>query len=149
MLVLASYGPAPVHDDLLFITQLFTGTECLMRLGELTWPDQLSLQDYRKVSMRHSVELLANAVSFWLPRHKSDQYFEGNRLYIHESSSEPYRLSLQIVPRVTHSSEPGPSCGCAQTAPYLPAPGSSIAYVSFFQLLSLVNRCELGSNCSS
>ena len=49
--VLTAYGPIPKHDDLLFLTQLFTGTNCLMRLGELTWPDALALQDYRKVSM--------------------------------------------------------------------------------------------------
>jgi hypothetical protein len=42
--------------------------------------------------MHHSVEPLADAISFLLPGHKSDQYFEGNHLYIHKSSSEPYRL---------------------------------------------------------
>ena len=46
--VLASYGPTPLHDDLLFATQLFTGTNCLMRLAELTWPNTLALQDYHK-----------------------------------------------------------------------------------------------------
>ena len=41
--VLTSYGPTWSHDDLLFTTQLFTGTDCLMRLAELTWPDTLAL----------------------------------------------------------------------------------------------------------
>ena len=90
--VLATYGPMPKHDDLLFLTQLFTGTNCLMRLGELTWPDTLALQDYRKVSMRPSVERLPEAFSFWLPGHKADQFFEGNRLIIQRTSTETYRL---------------------------------------------------------
>lgn len=76
------YGPNPTHDDRLFLAQLFTGTECLMRLSKLTWPDQHALQDCRKVTMRHSVQLLLDALSFWLPGHKSDQYFEGNCLFI-------------------------------------------------------------------
>lgn len=92
MQVLSSYGTAPSHDDLLFVTQLFTGTNCLMRLAELTWPDKLSLQDYRKVTMRHSVEQLPDAISFWLPGHKADQFFEGNRLYIRKSSTENQHL---------------------------------------------------------
>jgi len=40
-----SYRPLPCHDDLLFIAQLFTGTDCLMHLAELTWPDKISLHD--------------------------------------------------------------------------------------------------------
>jgi len=90
--VRSAYGASPPHDDLLFVTQLFVGTSCLMRLAELTWPDQLALRDYRKVSMRHSVEHLADAVSFWLPGHKSDQFFEGNRLFVHKSSTDTFHL---------------------------------------------------------
>jgi len=56
-----------------------------MCLGELTWPDRLESHDYRKVSMRHSVEFLVGGVSFWLPGHKADKFFEGNRLIIHKS----------------------------------------------------------------
>jgi hypothetical protein len=80
--VFDAYGPSPAHDDLLFTTQISTGTNCLMRLGELTWPDKLALRDYRKVSMRHSVQFLPEGVSFWLPGHKADKFFEGNRLII-------------------------------------------------------------------
>jgi hypothetical protein len=90
--VLTSYGPTPSHDDLLFLTQLFTGTECLMRLAELTWPDAVALRDYRKVSMRPSVERLLEAFSFWLPGHKADHFFEGNCLFIRKSSTETYQL---------------------------------------------------------
>jgi hypothetical protein len=86
------YGQNPTHDDRLFLAQLFTGTNCLMRLSELTWPDQHALQDYRKVTMRHSVQHLPDALSFWLPGHKSDQFFEGNRLFIRTSSTTTHSL---------------------------------------------------------
>ena len=36
------------HDDLLFHAQLNTGFAGLLRLGELTWPDTVSLRDYKK-----------------------------------------------------------------------------------------------------
>jgi hypothetical protein len=82
-----AYGPNPNHDDLLFTAQICTGTACLMRLAELTWPDKLSSRDYRKVSMRHLVEFLPEALSFWLPGHKADKFFEGNRLIIRKGGS--------------------------------------------------------------
>ena len=63
-----------------------------MRLGELTWPDTLALQDYHKVSMRPTVEHLHKAFSFWLPGHKADQFFKGNHLIIQKSSTEAYQL---------------------------------------------------------
>jgi len=80
-----AYHDNPSHDDILFMTQILTGTECLMRLGELMWPDQLDLRHYRKVSMHHTVSFHTDALSFWLPGHKADQFFEGNRLIVHKS----------------------------------------------------------------
>jgi hypothetical protein len=53
-----AYNDDPSYDNLLFVTQLLIGTHCLMRLGELTWPDKIALWDYRKISMRHSVSFL-------------------------------------------------------------------------------------------
>jgi hypothetical protein len=88
-----AYRNNPSHDDVLFVTQLLTGTECLMRLGELTWPDKVALRDYRKVSMRHTVSFHTDALSFWLPGHKADQFFEGNRLIVRKSvSPDAYSL---------------------------------------------------------
>ena len=81
-----AYRNTPLHDDILFVTQLLTRTECLMRLGELTWPDKVALCDYHKVSIRHTVSLHTDALSFWLPGHKADQFFEGNRLIVRESA---------------------------------------------------------------
>jgi hypothetical protein len=39
-----AYNTNPSHDDLLFATQILTGTDCLMRLAELTWPNKVSLR---------------------------------------------------------------------------------------------------------
>jgi hypothetical protein len=58
-----------------------------MRLAELTSPDKLSLRDYRKVSMRHSVEFFQHGFSFWLPGNKSDKFFEGNHLIVRKGGS--------------------------------------------------------------
>jgi hypothetical protein len=85
--VFNAYDPSPTHDDLLFTVQLATGTNCLMRLAELTSPDSVPLRDYRKVSMRHLVEFLPQGVSFWLPGHKADKFFEGNHLIIRKGGS--------------------------------------------------------------
>jgi hypothetical protein len=87
----------PSHDFLLFATQISTGTECLQRLAELTWPDTTSLCDYHKVTMRHSVEFLPDAISFWLPGHKTDKTFEGNRLYVRASSKETHGLLMRYI----------------------------------------------------
>jgi len=53
--VFSSLRRSPSHDDLLFATQLFVGTDCLMWLAELTWPDKVSFHDYHKVMIRHSM----------------------------------------------------------------------------------------------
>jgi len=90
--VLAAYQPSPSHDDKLFLAQLFVGTTCLLRLAELAWPNTIALQDYRKVSMRHLTQISDTAISFWLPGHKADRFFEGNRLFVHASTNEPFLL---------------------------------------------------------
>ena len=93
-----AYKVNPSHNDILFITQLLTGFNCLLCLGELTWPDKLDLCNYRKVSMWHSVDLHASLLSFWSPGHKADQYFEGNDLIIRKHNfSNTYFLFMQYL----------------------------------------------------
>ena len=48
-LVMNHYQSSPLHDDLLFIAQLLTGFFALLRLGELTFPDDLRLRNPSKV----------------------------------------------------------------------------------------------------
>ena len=95
--VLAAYEPSPSHDDKLFLAQLFVGTYCLMRLSELVWPNSSALQSYRKISMRHSVQVSPEALSFWLPGHKGDQFFEGNWLFVRASAQNPFQLFLSYL----------------------------------------------------
>jgi hypothetical protein len=47
-LVVNHYSNSESHDDLLFVSQLLTGFFGLMRLGELTAPDDKALFDHRK-----------------------------------------------------------------------------------------------------
>src|SRR6202451_4648210 len=115
-----AYQNNPSHDDILFVTQLLTGTECLMRLGELTWPDKVALRNYRKVSMRHTVSFHTDALSFWLPGHKADQFFKGNRLIVRKSMSPDAYSFFETY----HGSSTG-YVGFSQT----PLPGSQCVLV--------------------
>jgi len=86
--------PSTEHDDLLFYAQLNTGFTRLLCLGELTWPNQISLCDYRKVTLRSSLELHVREYLFWLPTHKADTTFEGNRIVIQKISNAPNLCSI-------------------------------------------------------
>ncbi|KAJ3871757.1 hypothetical protein F5051DRAFT_340405 [Lentinula edodes] len=67
------------YDHCLFTIMLITGTCGLLRLGELTLPDNPALRNFRKVTLRTSLELVGDTgFSFWLPYHKADRLFEGN-----------------------------------------------------------------------
>lgn len=70
------------YDDILFFSLLLTGFHGLMRLGELVWPDQVKLRDYRKVICRNTVQLNQGSFEFFLPGHKADRFFEGNIVII-------------------------------------------------------------------
>jgi hypothetical protein len=82
-----AYRQSPSFDDCLFITQLFVGFHALLRLGELVWPDKLALQDYRKVVLRHTVNIHPSAFTFHLPGHKADKFFEGNLVMVHKTNT--------------------------------------------------------------
>ena len=44
------------HDDLLFDAQLNTGITGLLCLGKMTWPNKVTLHDFKKVTMCFSLE---------------------------------------------------------------------------------------------
>src|ERR1700678_4794957 len=77
LFILDSMVSQPSHDNLLFAALLLTGFHALMRLGELGFRDKKILRNYRKISLRHSVSILPNQYSFFLPSHKADRFFEG------------------------------------------------------------------------
>ena len=76
--VLHHYHGSSLHDVLLFVTQLLVGFFALMRLGELTVPDDTSLHNPSGVSKHTSVHLNDDSFQFFLPHHKADRFFEGN-----------------------------------------------------------------------
>jgi len=93
LFVLDSTVSAPSHDELLFVALLFTAFYALLRLGELVFPDKKKLRNYRKIALRHTVEILLTNYSFFLPSHKADPYFEGNHILIQKTNTltDPYK----------------------------------------------------------
>ena len=87
------------HNDLLFATLLVTGFHGLLRLGELTFPDNSYLRDWRKVTKRSSVVLLRRQYEFFLPAHKADRFFEGNKVLISSfnSSFDPFPIFYRYL----------------------------------------------------
>ncbi|KAG2056111.1 hypothetical protein BDR06DRAFT_838431, partial [Suillus hirtellus] len=77
-----TFGPTPGFDDSLFMALLFTGFITLQRLGELTWPDAVQHQSYRKVPMRHTLSITANSISYSLPYRKNDALGTGMTILI-------------------------------------------------------------------
>ena len=67
-----AYSGSTSFNDSLFLAILMTGFHGLLRLGELTWPDNKKLRDYRKVIMRNSVHVNPHSFQFTLPGHKAD-----------------------------------------------------------------------------
>jgi hypothetical protein len=80
--ILDYYNSSLQHDDLLFVAMLLTGFFALMRLGEMAYPDDHSIQDFCKVTKRSSLQLSDDQYSFHLPGHKADRFFEGNLVII-------------------------------------------------------------------
>ena len=70
------------HDELLFQTLLLTGFFALMHLGELTFPNDVNLCNWRKDTKRSTVKISNDQYEFHLPSHKADPFFEGNHILI-------------------------------------------------------------------
>ncbi|KAF7343878.1 RNase H domain-containing protein [Mycena sanguinolenta] len=79
--------PSPSHDDLLFLSQLLTGFRALLRLGELTTPDNPKLRNPRKYTKRTSASAGTTSYEYWLPAHKADTLFEGNRVIVTDADA--------------------------------------------------------------
>jgi hypothetical protein len=61
---------------------LFTGFFALMRLGELCFPNDIKLRNWKKITKCSSVKLSENHYEFFLPSHKADRFFEGNHILV-------------------------------------------------------------------
>src|ERR1700683_3957385 len=77
------------HNDFLFNAQLNTGFTGLLCLSGMTWPNKITLRDYKKVTMCFSLKFHEVRYSFWLPTHKSDTTFEGNKIIVWRISGTP------------------------------------------------------------
>jgi hypothetical protein len=90
------YASSTSHDNFLFVAQATSGFHALNHLGELVWLDMKALQSYRNVPLCHSIRWHDHALSYLLPCHKADPFFEGNWLYIQqpESSIDAYQPFL-------------------------------------------------------
>ena len=99
LFVIDSLVSNPSFDDVLFIAILLTAFHALMRLGELVFPDKKSLRNYRKIVLRHSVSILADRYSFFLPYHKGDRFFEGNTIVVQHTNAptDPYKPFLTYL----------------------------------------------------
>ena len=99
LLVADSLSSPLTYDDSLFLCQLYTGFFGLLRLGELTWPDSSSTRDYRKLILRHSVQVSESFFRFELQTDKTDQLFEGNSIVIHKRAMppDPYECFLHYL----------------------------------------------------
>ena len=82
-------APSTLHNNLLFNTLLNTSFTGLLHLSELTWPDKITLRDYKKLMMQHSLQWTKNSYSFWLPTHKANTTFEGNCIVIKKITGAP------------------------------------------------------------
>jgi hypothetical protein len=80
--VIDHYANSTDHDDLLFVSELLSGFFALLRLGELTFPDDESIRDWCKVTKRSSVLVDDDSYEYHLPHHKADPFFEGNRVIV-------------------------------------------------------------------
>ena len=93
------YRSSTSYDDKLFFSLLLTGFRGLMHLGELVLPDQLKLQDYRKIVCRNTVCLNQASFQYYLPGHKADRFFDGNNGIIQstQTSDDPLSSFLSYV----------------------------------------------------
>jgi hypothetical protein len=70
------------HDSLLFVSLFLTAFFALHRLGELVFPDDSSIRDWRKIIRRSSVTLHPDRYGYTLPAHKADRQFQGSQVVV-------------------------------------------------------------------
>ena len=70
------------HNDKLLVAMLLTGFFGFLCLGELSFSDDSSLHNWKKVICRNTVQISDDQYEFFLPGHKADHFYEGNRIII-------------------------------------------------------------------
>ena len=82
---------------------IITGFYALLRLAEMAFPDNLKIQNYKKVTLRHTVDISPTSYSFLLPGHKADRFFEGNTIIIQKDTEYPQNDPHKIFTRYMSS----------------------------------------------
>src|SRR5882724_12631694 len=77
------------YDDCLFLAIVLCGFHALLRVGELTEPDQAARRSFVKTSLRNSLKLLTDVFSYHLPYHKGDRFYQGNIVMVHSIPISP------------------------------------------------------------
>ncbi|PBK86064.1 hypothetical protein ARMGADRAFT_1047939 [Armillaria gallica] len=72
---ISKLGHSSDYDD-------FTGFNGLLRLAELSMPDSKKSQNWRKIVRRTTIEWIPEGHTFFLPAHKADTAFKGNKVII-------------------------------------------------------------------
>ena len=95
------------HDDLLFMAILLTEFFTLMRLGELYFPNDIKLWDWKKITKRSLVVITEDQYEFHLPSHKADYFFEGNHIIVKKQQyCDLNPLSIFYTYLTSHDSNP-------------------------------------------
>ena len=97
--VISAIGSSTHHDDKLFLSTLETGFHGLMRLREISFPNNVAQHNYQKVILRHTVNITEKSYSFWLPGHKANRFYKGNLIIIEKTTlpTDPYSFFVSYL----------------------------------------------------
>jgi len=98
--LLGIYGGSPSYDDTLFLCIVHTAWHCLLRLGEIVAHDNPTYRSARKTIKRCSVKISGppRHISFFLPTHKADRFFEGSQIILEERTRlDPVAIFLRYI----------------------------------------------------
>ena len=98
--VLSALSNSTSQDDLLFQAMLLTRFFGLMRLRELSFPNSVSLRNWKKITKQSTVTFNNHQYEFLLPGHKADRFFEGNHIIIKQkqyNDIDPLHIFLRYL----------------------------------------------------
>lgn len=115
--IVTHYRHSKNHDDILFVSILLVGFFALLRLGELVYPDDPTLDSPKKMPLRSSLQLTAASLQFQLPYHKADKFFEGNTVLVksNTSMSDPIHFMARYIISHDHRFPTHPSLWIRET----------------------------------